>query len=122
MYHANVFAHLARFFCTSPKPPLALAVRASLTRFAEDRPLTKKVIQADAALSRFADRVFYVSRLGHQQHVDFGYCSHNALVIPNGFNCEVFKPDLAARGWLRDQLGFPQDALCVGLIASAQPV
>ena len=122
MYHANVVAHLARFFCVSPKPPLALAVRASLTRFAEDRPLTKMVIRADAVLSRFADRVFYVSRLGHQQHVDFGYCAHNAVVIPNGFNCQVFKPDLAARDWLRAQLGLPQDALCVGLIASAQPV
>ena len=44
------------------------------------------------------------------------------MVIPNGFDSLAFRPDLQARIRIRRELGIPQEALVVGMIASWQPV
>ena len=122
MYHSNVVAHLARWFAPAPRPALALAIRSSLTQFAEKKRLTRWVIQLDAWLSRRAEQIFYVSRLGCLQHGDFGYARDHALVIPNGFNADIFKPSRAARVAIRQELQLPECARLIGHIASWQPV
>ena len=123
MYHSNVLAHLARLLASGGKRiPLATAVRGSLTAFHQEKWLTRAVIHVDAFLSRWSDRIFYVSQLAHQQHNEFGYAAAQSMVIPNGFDSLAFRPDLQARIRIRRELGIPQEALVVGMIASWQPV
>lgn len=123
MYHSNVLAHLLRAFApTGRRLPLAIAIRGSLTIFDQEKRLTRWIIRLDAWLSRWCERVLYVSRLAHRQHSEFGYAAQRARVIPNGFDCQVFAPDADARARLRDELGLPASALLVGLIASWQPL
>lgn len=123
MYHSNVLAHLARrFMPAGQRPPLAIAIRGSLTLLAEEKRLTRWIIRLDAWLSRWAERVLYVSRLAHRQHNEFGYAAAQAMVIPNGFDCQKFTPDPTARARLRQELGLSDNARLIGLVASWQPL
>ncbi|WP_077299880.1 glycosyltransferase [Aquaspirillum sp. LM1] len=123
MYHSNVLAHLARYFAASQRHiPLAIAIRSSMTIFAQEKRLTRLVVHLDAWLSRWADRIFYVSRLGAQQHTNFGYSSQQAMVIPNGFDCSVFHPMPEARLSVCEELGLSPNCPLIGLIARWQPL
>ena len=125
MYHSNVLAHLARAFASKVaghRVPLAIAIRSSMTLFAREKRLTKLVVRLDAWLSRRADRVFYVSRLGAQQHSEFGYARERAMIIPNGFNCDTFQPMPQVRDAVRTELGLAPETPMVGLVASWQPI
>lgn len=125
MYHSNVLAHLARTFASQQagrRVPLAITIRSSMTLFAQEKRLTKLVIRLDAWLSRRADRVFYVSRLGERQHSAFGYAKHRAMIIPNGFNCDTFQPMPQVRDAVRAELGLAPDTPLVGLVARWQPM
>ncbi|WP_235908506.1 glycosyltransferase [Roseiconus nitratireducens] len=42
-------------------------------------------------------------------------------VIPNGVDCQRFKPDADARGDVRDELGLPEHAQLVGIVAALRP-
>lgn len=116
MYHGNLLAHFARL-CAPRRPALALAIRQSLTTFATSKRLARYVIRLDAVLSRWADKVFYVSRLAHQQHISLGYTNSRAHDIPNGFDTTVFAPSLAARTAVRQEFGLAEETLLVGLVA-----
>lgn len=125
MYHSNVLAHLARAFASRAagrRVPLAIAIRSSMTLFAREKRLTKLMVRLDAWLSRRADRVFYVSRLGERQHSAFGYAPNRALVIPNGFNCDTFQPMPQVRDAVRAELGLTPETPLVGLVARWQPM
>ncbi|MBT9173999.1 MAG: N-acetyl-alpha-D-glucosaminyl L-malate synthase [Syntrophomonadaceae bacterium] len=50
-------------------------------------------------------------------HAELGYVRDKMTVIPNGFDLEVFKPDPASRLSVRRELGLPEDAVLVGLVA-----
>jgi glycosyltransferase involved in cell wall biosynthesis len=44
------------------------------------------------------------------------------VVLPNGFDLEVFKPDPAARLSVRQELGLPEEALFIGLVGRFYPL
>ena len=50
-------------------------------------------------------------------HARLGYAVDKMLVIPNGFDLRTFRPDPAARRSMRRELGLPDGALLIGLIA-----
>jgi glycosyltransferase involved in cell wall biosynthesis len=50
-------------------------------------------------------------------HVRMGYDPSKMVVIPNGFDTSVFKPDTAARTAVRLELGLDEECLLVGLVA-----
>lgn len=54
-------------------------------------------------------------------HAELGYASKKMLVIPNGFDLNVFRPDPTARKSVRWELGIPQDALLIGMIGRFDP-
>jgi len=50
-------------------------------------------------------------------HAALGYDDDKMVVIPNGYDLEVFRPDPMARESLRQELGLPFDATLIGLVA-----
>jgi glycosyltransferase involved in cell wall biosynthesis len=56
-----------------------------------------------------------------QMHAEFGYKSERLLVIPNGFDLNDFHPDPAARQAIRQELGIPNEARVVGMLARFHP-
>jgi len=52
-----------------------------------------------------------------QAHAARGYSSGKMVVIQNGIDLSVFKPDPVARESIRKRLGIPQGALLIGMVA-----
>ncbi|HEY6970725.1 MAG TPA: glycosyltransferase [Candidatus Angelobacter sp.] len=121
MYHGNVAASLARLW-TPQRPPVIWNIRQTLYDISNERRRTAAIIRLSASMSRHPAAIVYNSRISAQQHQDFGYRAAKQIVIPNGFDLEVFRPDAHARKEVRDELGLPADAVLVGLIARYHPM
>jgi len=121
MYHGNLAASVARLF-SRIRAPLLWNIRATPDDILHDKASTRAVIRAGAVLSRLPQRIIYNSRRGALQHAAIGYFASSSVVIPNGFDCEIFKPSLEARLRLRQELGLRADHILVGLIARFHPM
>lgn len=117
MYHGM----LAGLMATSGRPLIAM-VRHSLYDLGDEKPLTRLVIRACAHLSgRFA-RITYNSHISRTQHEAIGYDPARALVIPNGFDTELLRPDPARRQQMRKALGIGPDQRAVFQLARLHPM
>lgn len=122
MYHGNIAATLAA------KPnaamPVVWNIRHSLHDLAREKPLTRLLIRAGAVLARRRTvwRIIYCSDASRVQHEAIGYPSSKSVYIPNGFDCQRFRPMPAARRRVRRDLGLDDDAVVVGSAARFHPI
>ncbi len=81
------------------------------------------VVRACAALSRVVpDRIVSCSARGRAAHVRLGYDARRIDVIPNGFDLSQFRPDEAASGAVRAELGLAPGSLLVGAVGRYHPL
>jgi glycosyltransferase involved in cell wall biosynthesis len=117
MYHANVVGHLLlRLQGNRSRPPLVSSVRGALHAAREQKLSLRLVRRLDAKLSGSADAIVFNSSNSAEQHRAIGYAMERATVIPNCFDATLFRPDPAARGRIRGELGCG-NSLLVGLVA-----
>jgi len=121
MYHGNLAALLCAPFLGRPTP-VTWGIRQSLYRLRHERPLTRAVILASAPLSSLPARTVYNTRGSVRQHGRVGYDTRRAVVIPNGFDFDRFRPDPQARRAMRAELGLVPDTPLVGLVARVHPM
>ncbi len=116
MYAANLLGIIA---AAAAGAPLAWAIRCSKL----DPSLRSSVRQmrAGARLSALPRRIFVNSEAGRAFHIAAGYPAARLVVIPNGFDVAKFRPDPAARSAVRTELGIPQAAPVVGIVARLDP-
>ena len=115
MSHGNLAALLAGAFAPGSTPVL-WNVRRSLYSLEHDKLLTRAVTRLGARLSGLPAKILYNSRMSAVQHKDFGYRADKTLVLPNGFDTELFAPSAEARNGLRLELGIAKDTILIGLI------
>jgi glycosyltransferase involved in cell wall biosynthesis len=120
MFHGNLAATLAGASLLR-RVPIIWGMRGSLDLKAEKK-LTVAVIRMGALLSAWPRRIVYVSQASVKQHEAIGYRSDRRLVIPNGFDCEAFRPDTQARASVRAELGLAEGTPLVGLVARYHPM
>jgi glycosyltransferase involved in cell wall biosynthesis len=121
MYHGNAAASLAR--CLSfRKVPVLWAVHHTVYRLKDEKPRTAILIRLSARVSRRTQRIIYVSRESADQHEALGFAPERTTVIPNGFDCDRFRPSRRARSALRRQLNVSEDAVLIGLIGRFHPM
>ena len=72
--------------------------------------------------SGWADLIIINSTLGLERHVARGFPRQKMLVIPNGFDTEVFKPDRKKGEKLRGEWGVPLQAKLVGIVGRLDPM
>ena len=121
MYHGNLAATLAG--CLTPgNMPVLWNIRQALHELRRDKRMTAMIIRLGARLSFLPRGIIYNSRISAKQHEKLGYASKRTLILPNGFDCELFSPSLEARASLRQQLGIPNDTKLIGLVARWHPV
>lgn len=86
-------------------------------------PWTTRLVQWLCARASRAvpSRVVSVSQAGSALLAARGYPAARLLVIPNGVDTAVFRPDLAARTAIRAQLDLGDDQLAVVLVARWHP-
>lgn len=120
MYHGNLAAQIAAAFLSNV--PVIWNIRQSLYQLRDEKTLTAAVIWLGAKLSGLPVRIIYNSHTSALQHEHYGYRAEKTLIIPNGFNTDVFVPDVEARLMVRRELGLSGDALLIGLIGRYHPM
>ena len=121
MYHGNIAAEVARL-TANRGTPVVWNIRHSLHAPDADKPSTKALVRLLARLSSRPERIVYNSRTSAQHHERIGYDARRTFVVPNGFDCSVFRPRPESRRALRSSLGLKEDVVLIGLIARVHPV
>lgn len=117
MYHGNVAAHVARrFSIAAARPGLITSVRGALHAPAAQGAVLRAVRALDARLSKHADHIVYNSGQSARQHAQVGYDGSRAIVIPNGFEFDEWRPDPQGAQRIRAELGLGTAPL-VGMVA-----
>ena len=115
MYHASLLGLAVGKLVAVPR--LVWGIRCSDLDFRHYRYLTRFVVGLGAPLSRHVDVIVPNSERGKKVHIAQGYDGRRMVVIANGFDPELFKPDEAARASVRRELGLSENVILVGLIA-----
>jgi len=121
MYHGNLAGQLTRGFVPKPVPVL-WSVRNSLYSLGYEKSITETLIQLCAKLSYLPNKVIYNSKISAKQHEKVGYRTDKSVVIPNGFETEIFTPSEEAVSYVRRELAIPLNTLLIGLIGRYHPV
>ena len=121
MYHGNLAAQFAGLWARRPVS-IFWNIRQSLYSLEDEKPATAKAIKLGARLSHWPDRILNNSRKSVTQHSAIGYQTANSVVIPNGFDTELFAPSEEARHTVRAELGVAQNTLLIGLIGRYHPL
>jgi glycosyltransferase involved in cell wall biosynthesis len=121
MYHGNLAAWLASRILGG-NPRFVMNVRQTLYDFSRERSLTRYVIKAGAMLSAAADAVIYNSVLSASQHEAVGYRREKRVLIPNGFDLDVLKPDPDVRAQVREEFKLDPAARLIGHVSRFHPM
>jgi len=116
MYHGNLAALLAKWALHN-RGFLIWNIRHTPDDLKKEKRLTAWVIRLGAKFSSHPDGIIYNSNVSEQKHELLGYDNKNKSIIPNGFNCEQFKPFDNAKSKLCHSLGLKKDTLLIGLVA-----
>jgi len=116
MYHGNLAASMV-----VSKGVVVWGIRQSLYSLDKERLLTRWVIRLGAVMSRLPRAIVYNSRTSSNQHERIKFDQSRTIVIPNGFDTDVFRPDVKARDDIRRELGLDDNAVLVGLIGRYHP-
>jgi len=122
MYHGNLAANIAGYIIRKSKPIVVWNVRHSLYSLTNEKFLTKLIIKISKWFSYKVDTIIYNSQVSRRQHESFGFSKKFSLIIPNGFDTNIFRPDLNQKKIMRKQLGIPEKALVVGHVARFHPM
>lgn len=119
MYHGNVLASAIAATCGRPA---VWTIRQTLYEAQLEKPLTSAMIKIGALVSRHPRSIVYNSELALRQHCSRGYYSKRAVLIPNGFDANVFKREDAAPSTLRRELGIEEFAPLIGMFSRFHPM
>jgi glycosyltransferase involved in cell wall biosynthesis len=126
MYHGNLMASMAAIAVRKnglrPKPPVFWNIRQTVYDLRNERWLTARLIRMGARLSAGPAAIIYNSQTSAGQHEGLGYRAEKRVIIPNGFDCHLLRPDQAARKAVRAELGITDDVVVVGLVARYHPM
>ncbi len=120
MYHGDLFggvaARLAR--CRN----IAWNIRNSTLDPAQTGRSTLQIVKILARLSRtIPARIVCCSENARLIHAEIGYDSGKMVVVPNGFDLDLFSPDPVAYRAVRAELGIENDSVLIGLMARYHP-
>jgi glycosyltransferase involved in cell wall biosynthesis len=121
MYHGNLAASVVAATLT-PRPVVLWNVRQSLYDLAREPFATRLVIRANRLLARGVRCIMYNSTLSARQHERYGFPAQKTVVVPNGFDCQHFCPDMQARQAVRAELGLGEGVHVIGMVARFHPM
>jgi len=124
MYHGNIAAAWAAR-SGRRNLPMLWNIRHSLHDIRAEKRTSRLVIRLGALLSRRPKAIIYNAAASVRQHVANGYAPEGAIVIPNGFDPQCFRPDEAdghGRVRLRERFGIEPDPILVAVIARRHPM
>jgi glycosyltransferase involved in cell wall biosynthesis len=98
-------------------------LRNSMPQHPSTKPTSRAVARLCARLSRWLPlKIVCNSQAALAAHVALGYRQDKCVVIPNGFDLRLFRPEPATRSPVRERWGVAPDALLVGMVARVDPL
>ena len=120
MYHADLIGGIAARL--AGRAPVIWGIRNSNLDVVHSRQRTRWTVMVCAFLSRWVPRrIVSCSETARRIHVGLGYAADKIIVIPNGFNLDLFCPDVQAGVSVRQELGISAGVKLVGLVARFDP-
>ena len=120
LYHSDLFGLITGKLAGVGR--IVWGIRCSDMHFDLYGPLTFLTAQLGRILSSLPDGIIVNSVTGKEAHRRLGYRTRRMVLIPNGVDTELFRPDKSAHGWLLHFLGLPPDASLIGLVARFDPM
>jgi glycosyltransferase involved in cell wall biosynthesis len=120
MYHGNLAASACALL-SGRRLPVIWNVRHSVHDLRCENRLTRGFIRLGAALSASTRAIIYNSRLSASQHEALSYEPDRTVVIPNGFDCQLFRPRPEMAQRLRQEAGIAPDRVVIGMVARYHP-
>ncbi|SFJ03733.1 Glycosyltransferase involved in cell wall bisynthesis [Sphingomonas sp. NFR04] len=121
MYHGNLAATAAGFF-HGGNVPVIWNVRHSLHDPANETRMTRRLLALSRHFAASTAAIIYNSHAAAREHAAFGFPADRAVHIPNGFDCDRFRPDGAKRALLRQRFGIVSEDPVVGMVARLHPM
>jgi len=121
MYHGNIAATFGARIVKG-RQPVIWNIRHSLHDIKKEKRLTAFLIRLGARLSGTPSAIIYNSEVSARQHEAIGYACARRKVIPNGVDCDEFKPRPERRAAMRAAIGCSETAPLVGMIARNHPM
>ena len=117
MYHGNLAANLASLAAPAATP-LLWNVRHSLSALDGSNRSTRALMWLSGKLSAWPQRIINNSLTSATRHESqLGYPQSKRVIIPNGFDTDLFKPSRQARQQIRLSLGVADETILVGVAA-----
>lgn len=117
---SNIVAIIGRLFI---RKPVVWGIRASVVNLEAYDWLANLTVWMEKKLSRFVKTIIFNANFSRQYHQSLGYYLNDAVVIPNGIDTDVFRPDSdSGKQKIRHQLNIPNDAIVVGMLARVDPM
>lgn len=121
MYHGNIAASVASLI-TFRDTPVIWSIHHSLYDSTTEKPLTRSLIRLSALLSNRTRAIVYCSRVSAGQHEAIGFDPRHRLIIYNGIDCDVFRPDFNAKAQLAKLLNISEQRHVIGSIGRFHPM
>lgn len=120
MYHADLMAGFTTW--VSGIAPVVWGLHHTPARAERLKLLTKGIMRVNAWLStRVPVRIVCCAHASKSAHAGLGYDESRMVVIPNGFDIDLFRPDADARRSVRRELGVGDSTPLIGLMARFHP-
>jgi glycosyltransferase involved in cell wall biosynthesis len=120
LYHADLLGFV--FAKIAGVKKVAWNIRCSYMGEDYYRGFSGLLIRILAAISGRPDAVVVNSTSGKTLHQSLGYHPQNWMVIPNGFDVDIFQSSLVERSRIRQELKIPASAPVIGLVGRWDPV
>lgn len=118
MYHANFFGLLAAWLIG-----VSNQVVWNIRRTELPRGLTGLVTTFSAKLSNILPvKIVCCAEAAQKSHIVAGYNSENMLVIHNGIDIDLFKPDDEARAKFRNEISVANNDFIIGMVGRYAPI
>jgi glycosyltransferase involved in cell wall biosynthesis len=120
MYHADLLGGIAARL--NGGIPVAWGLHHTDHAPGSTSARTRVVIRSCARLSStLPQRIICCSNATLKVHAERGYDRSRMIVIPNGFDITIFRPEPDARWSVRDELRIPEDAQLVAMLGRYHP-
>ncbi len=121
LYHADLLGGLAAKLAGVPR--IFWGLHNCTVDRVHTRRTTRWTMTACAKVSRWIpDGIVTVSQAARDLHIAAGYDPGKFVFIPNGFDVTAFRPDPVARREARAELGLPEGAIAIGMVARLDPM
>lgn len=120
MHHADLFGAVLKCFC--PSLPLVWNIRCSKLEVGYLPKRNLQIVNLLAKLSWLPAAIVSNSYAGQREHIAVGYRRKGWRVLHNGFDTETLARDPEVSLQMKEKLGYPAEAILIGLIARYHPM